>query len=93
MRWIICYDVTDDRRRREVSRLLEAVGDRVQGSVFEALLDRRLYDSVKREAEGLLDLSEDRIAFYPLCATCSDRSERLGPGTEVIPGSEELLLV
>lgn len=93
MRWIICYDVVDDRRRRQLCTLLEGVGDRVQESVFEALLDRRLLDRVKRDAEAVLDLESDRIAFYPLCSRCSAAAHRAGPGAEAVPGSERLFLV
>jgi len=32
--WIIAYDVSDDKRRREVSKVLTNYGYRVQYSVF-----------------------------------------------------------
>jgi CRISPR-associated protein Cas2 len=34
----VCYDITDDRERRRVAKLLEAYGFRVQKSVFECHL-------------------------------------------------------
>lgn len=33
--YVICYDISDDRRRMRVARTLEKLGVRVQGSVFE----------------------------------------------------------
>jgi CRISPR-associated endonuclease Cas2 len=38
MHWLVCFDVQDDRTRSRISRYLETVGVRVQGSVFEVVL-------------------------------------------------------
>lgn len=38
MHWLVCFDVQDDRTRTRISRYLETVGRRVQGSVFEVVL-------------------------------------------------------
>lgn len=37
--WIVCYDIGDDRRRRQVVRILEGYGVRVLESAFECWLD------------------------------------------------------
>ncbi len=34
-RFVVCYDIADDKRRQRVSQILDAYGDRIQGSVFE----------------------------------------------------------
>ncbi|HRI93047.1 MAG TPA: CRISPR-associated endonuclease Cas2, partial [Accumulibacter sp.] len=36
--WVIAYDIADDRRRRELARLLGRQAERVQESVFEGWL-------------------------------------------------------
>jgi CRISPR-associated protein Cas2 len=33
-RYLIAYDITDDRRRSNLSKLLQSFGDRIQHSVF-----------------------------------------------------------
>ena len=38
MQWVVCYDISDDRRRRQVIKLLRSYGYRVQESVFHCLL-------------------------------------------------------
>lgn len=38
MFWLVCFDIQDDRTRNRISRYLERVGVRVQGSVFEVVL-------------------------------------------------------
>ena len=39
MRIVVSYDVSDDRRRRKVAKIMEGYGYRVQYSVFECDLD------------------------------------------------------
>ena len=39
MRTLVSYDISDDKRRRKVCKILEGYGYRVQYSVFECDLD------------------------------------------------------
>ena len=41
MYWLVCFDIQHDKARTRVSRYLEKVGTRVQGSVFEVVLRRK----------------------------------------------------
>jgi CRISPR-associated protein Cas2 len=68
MYWLVCFDIQDDRTRSRISRYLEKVGVRVQGSVFEVVLRKesqrtRLIKSLK----GILAQCEEAgadIRFY-----------------------------
>jgi CRISPR-associated endonuclease Cas2 len=40
MYWLICFDIEHDKARTRISRYLEKVGKRVQGSVFEVVLPK-----------------------------------------------------
>ena len=40
--YLIVYDITKDRERTKVQKILEGYGFRIQKSVFECLLSRRL---------------------------------------------------
>ncbi|MCI5167833.1 MAG: CRISPR-associated endonuclease Cas2 [Candidatus Electrothrix sp. GM3_4] len=79
--WMIAYDISEDRIRYRVAKILENYGTRVQYSVFECRL---------REQEGrllreqLLDLLEqgDSLRWYPLCVWCRNRIVRQGCGEE-----------
>lgn len=64
--YLICYDITDDRRRSKVAKLLEGYGLRVQKSVFECDLDDRHYEWVRQRVTRLMNRSEDQVRFYPL---------------------------
>lgn len=80
MRWLVAYDVTDDRRRLEIARLLEDHGQRVQFSVFECDLDERAQLRLRRKLVALLDQSADSVRIYGLCRRCRGAVEVLGTG-------------
>lgn len=94
LRYVCAYDIPDDRRRLRVARVLEGYGDRVQLSVFEAVLSQEQLDTLVAEVTAELELGEDALTIYPLCAACAGRMHRLGrAGEGVPPGSEEVFIV
>lgn len=68
---IACYDVATEtregrRRLRKVAKACEAVGQRVQKSVFEFRVDARQFEELERELLSIIDTSEDCLRFYRL---------------------------
>jgi len=65
---IICYDISDNRIRRRVARVLEEEATRVQFSVFEARLNatatKRLLSRVSSQLEA-----NDSIRIYTIGKT------------------------
>jgi CRISPR-associated protein Cas2 len=51
--YIIAYDITDDRERLRVSRVLDGYGQRVQDSVYQCRLDAGLKARLRRELDKL----------------------------------------
>ncbi len=81
MRYLISYDISDDRRRRRVVKRLERCAQRVQYSVFEGEFRGA---AVARLWSDLLDLIEpevDGLMLVPVCSTCN--RGRLEAGTTV----------
>lgn len=81
MYYVICYDVTEDRIRAKVSKLLEGHGLRVQKSVFECsdLTERqllRLMDKLDR----LIDHTTDNVRLYRQCKGCLAQFDLVGIG-------------
>jgi CRISPR-associated protein Cas2 len=86
---VIAYDIEDDKRRRQVSKLLEAVGLRVNKSVFECLLSEarlvKLQGHIaKKTVRG------DSVLYYLLCRSCIEKVER--SGTDGLPTQTVLVL-
>jgi CRISPR-associated protein Cas2 len=62
-KYVIVYDMTANRERHRVSRVLEGFGFRIQKSAFECLLSTRLRAKLRRRLEGL-QLSTGFIYMY-----------------------------
>jgi len=92
-RYVVCYDVPDDKRRTRLAKCLDGYGDRVQYSVFEAVLDGLLFDNLLKDVNSLIDPAEDTVFIYPLCAACAKKRASLGRTPEVFPGDEEVFIV
>ena len=93
-RFVVCYDITSDQRRRKVAECLDAYGDRVQDSVFELLVDRALFDKCMAALSGLIDPTEDTVAVYRLCAACEKERVYLGTGEKAARvGEEDVFIV
>ena len=75
MFYVISYDIPDDRRRNQLAKVLKGFGTRVQYSVFEAHLNKRQYEELKRAVERLIDPAEDSVRYYALCSACVGRVE------------------
>ena len=80
MFYIISYDIPDDQRRTKVAKTLLDFGDRVQYSVFEARLDKKLLDKLVCKLIKIIKESEGSIRIYPLCAACETGICVLGQG-------------
>ena len=61
---VVCYDVSNDRRRRRLVRELEAFGVRVQESVFECWLDEAQRTRLERALAAVIRPEHDRLACY-----------------------------
>ena len=93
-RYLMCYDIPDDRRRTRLAKFLDGFGDRVQYSVFEAWLETEHFTQLEEGIRERMDEDEDTVAIYTLCGTCSAKVLRLGCAADgVAPGDEEVFIV
>jgi len=65
--FLICFDVCDEKRLRQVARQMENFGVRVQKSVFECHLNEAELADLQKRLAGLIDETEDTIRYYGLC--------------------------
>jgi CRISPR-associated protein Cas2 len=78
---VISYDTPDDARRRKIVTLLRGVGERVQYSVFEAHLEERDIQRLRRRIRKVIDQYLDSVRFYKLGTEYEKRVEIEGYGT------------
>ena len=79
MRYIICYDVSDDRRRSRLANTLLDFGHRLQESVFTAELDGELHSRMAERVRQEIG-DGDRLMIVPVCAACQREVEAVGQG-------------
>lgn len=92
MRVVISYDISDDRRRNKIARLLEGYGYRVQYSVFECELDGRQLLKLQRELRLLVRGALGESArFYPLPADAAGRVIVVGKDMARLLGPVEVV--
>lgn len=86
MRYVVAYDIEDDRLRLRIAKILGRYGVRVQKSVFECALEpetiTRLTHRLEREIEAAPGNGNVRI--YRTCADCLASS--LGVGDDLTEG-------
>ena len=67
---VVAYDISDDRRRSRVAKILEKIGVRINFSVFECLLTDSQYERLKTDISKQINSREDQVVYYPICLNC-----------------------
>ena len=76
MRTVIAFDVSDDKRRAKLVKVLLSYAHRVQKSVFEAdSLPEAVFLKLRSKVERYIEPKTDRIRYYRMCVTCGARTE------------------
>ena len=70
--YLVCYDIRDQKRWRQVYKKLKGYGERLQYSIFRLKLTRTQMESLRREIEKILT-EEDDLMIVRLCQRCADR--------------------
>lgn len=83
MRYVVAYDIPDDRRRNRVAKLLEGHGERVQYSLFECRLTAAQFKKLWQELGERTDEDEDSLRAYRLCSRCTGWARTRGPAVQV----------
>ena len=67
-RYIIVYDISDDRARLRLAELLQRKGlSRIQRSAFVGELTRAELKDLLRRAQEIIDLTTDVLHIIPVC--------------------------
>jgi CRISPR-associated protein Cas2 len=74
MHTVIAFDISSDRRRARVVKVLRDVAVRLQRSVFEAAgLEEAVLLRVRSDVEGQIQPEEDCVVYLRLCKACAGR--------------------
>jgi len=80
---IVTYDVSTEtpagrRRLRRVAKACEAMGQRVQKSVFECQVNEMQFEQLERTLLGEIDEKEDNLRFYRITEPVEVRVKEFG---------------
>lgn len=76
--YVVAYDISDNRRRTRVHKILSGFGKWTQYSVFECFLSEKERVMLMEKLRKVLRVEEDSVRFYPLCAACVAKVETVG---------------
>jgi len=87
---VVAYDVSTEsnagrKRLRRVAKVCEGVGQRVQNSVFECLVDAAQWTKLRARLVDEAELAEDSLRFYFLGDNWQRRVEHVGAKTTYDP--------
>ena len=77
-KYIVCYDIADNRKRNKVYKKLKDYGMRVQKSVFECILTAKQVERMWQDIEKYVDPSSDIIIIYMLKTITSSTIKATG---------------
>jgi len=76
--YVVAYDISDDRRRTKVHKILSGFGQWTQYSLFECFLTSKERVLLRNKLDQVLEPAEDSVRFYPLCESCLDKVKTVG---------------
>ncbi len=79
MFYIISYDISNDRKRNRLAKILLDYGTRVQYSVFECVMDDKLLEEMIKKLKRVIS-EKDSVRIYTLCAKCEKIIKVFGSG-------------
>ena len=81
MFYVVTYDIPDNPRRLKLAKVLKDFGERVQLSVFECILDDKLFERMMGRIGETIEAEEDRVRVYQVCEGCRKEVKIFGQGT------------
>lgn len=64
--FLVCYDISDDKRLRKVFQTMRGYGDHLQYSVFECQLTAADLVRLRTELAAIIHHGEDQVLFVDL---------------------------
>lgn len=92
--YVISYDISSDRLRNKVAKVLLGYGKRVQYSVFECRISQKRFEELyKKMALLMVDTDEGNIRIYHLCGKCEKEIQELGIPKDDISDLDDTIII
>ncbi len=90
-RYIVSYDISDNKTRLQVGRIVSGYTYRVQKSVFEGVMSEKGFNELLTRLKKKHLEFTDSIRIYKVCEKCMSKIEYLGY-PKVVENMEFLIL-
>ena len=88
--YLIAYDISNDKRRTKLHKLLSSFGQWTQYSTFECYLNDKQLLTLQHRLKNLLHPQQDNVRIYPLCQTCQKNIQTIG---STLPQEPKLFII
>jgi CRISPR-associated protein Cas2 len=78
--YIIAYDISANRRRQKVAKILEEYGVRMNKSVFECFVFPDTLKKLEKSIANIIDCKKDSVLYYPICRNCMEKCKKTFKG-------------
>ncbi len=85
--YLVCYDISDDKRLRKIARMMRGYGDRVQYSVFRVIAGDRERVEMQAPIEKTMSATEDHVLIVDLGPAEGRGANRQSPDASPLPES------
>ena len=87
-RYLVLYDITDNKRLARAASIVLDYGVRVQRSVYEARLTPHTLAILRQRLADVIEPEKDGVKIFPLCESCAAR--RVTRGADLPQAPEAL---
>ena len=75
--YVIAYDISNNKKRKKISDLLDMYGERINLSVYECMMTATQKENIIEQFNEIID-KNDIVKIYFICSTCYAKSIHLG---------------
>lgn len=92
--YVISYDISEDKRRNRIAKLLEGYGCRVQYSVFECHINEKRLKVLYAGLQNLVqDMTDGSVYIYYVCSSCEKKRVIIGEESEHLLELKEPVII
>lgn len=82
-KYLVIYDIRNERRLAKIAKIMERYGSRVQKSVFELQCSKGVLNSLRFQI-NTIRAEEDSIVYFELCPKCWQKKKKIGLISELV---------
>ena len=77
---MVCYDIAQPKRLRNIAKIIENYGLRIQKSFFQCSMEEKRMKEMLQKIYKVIERRRDSFFVYPLCEDCLRKAVTDGKG-------------